>query len=267
MNKKILIIVPFPMTESQLSNRKEQSQKVTLNKNIDLHYQPVKAAPRTFVSQEDYLIADIGILEAGLNAQIQGYDAICIDTVSDSGVAGLRSVLEIPVIGPGRVMFLTALMLGEKFSIVTMWKEWFGLYHKTLTELNMHEKCSSIRSIDVIPDNRELLKGKESNIVPLLVEASKKCIEKDGADVICLGSTTMHQAHEILQKELSVPVINPGPLSYKTAETILSLNLSHSRKTYPKPKIPKHQMVVKMIEAAAINDKDKPLEKIEKDNI
>ncbi len=51
MNKKILIIVPFPMTESQLSNRKEQSQKVTLNKNIDLHYQPVKAAPRTFVSQ------------------------------------------------------------------------------------------------------------------------------------------------------------------------------------------------------------------------
>ena len=71
----------------------------------------------------------------------------------------------------------------------------------------------------------------------------------------------------MLQKELSVPVINPGPLSYKTAETILSLNLSHSRKTYPKPKIPKHQMVVKMIEAAAINEKDKPLEKIEKDNI
>ena len=267
MNKKILIIVPFPMTEDQLLNRREQSNKVKLDKYTELHYQPVKAAPRTFVSQEDYLLADIGILETGIEAQNQGYDAICIDTVSDSGVAALRSVLDIPVIGPGLVMFLTALMMGERFSIVTMWKEWFGLYNKTLTDLSLHDKCSSIRSIDVVPDNRELLKGKENNIVPLLVEASKKCIEQDGADVICLGSTTMHQAHEALEKELNVPVINPGPLSYKTAETVLSLNLSHSRKTYPKPKVAKHEMVIKMIEAAAINEKDKPLEKIEKDDI
>ncbi|MBL42666.1 MAG: hydrogenase expression protein HupH [Rhodospirillaceae bacterium] len=255
------------MTESQLLNRKEQSTKVKLNKNIELYYQPVKAAPRTFVSQEDYLIADVGILEAGLKAQEEGYHAICIDTVSDSGVAALRSVLDIPVIGPGRTMFLTALMLGEKFSIITMWKEWFGLYYKTLTDLNMHKKCASIRSIDVVPDNRELLKGKESDILPLLIDASKKCINEDGADVICLGSTTMHQAHAKLQNELDVPVINPGPLSYKTAETILSLKLNHSRKTYPKPKVPKHNMIINMIKAAELNEKNKPLEKIEKENL
>ncbi len=267
METKILIIVPFPMTESQLLNRREQSTKVKLNKNIELYYQPVKAAPRTFVSQEDYLIADVGILEAGLKAQEEGYHAICIDTVSDSGVAALRSVLDIPVIGPGRTMFLTALMLGEKFSIITMWKEWFGLYYKTLTDLNMHKKCASIRSIDVVPDNRELLKGKESDILPLLIDASKKCINEDGADVICLGSTTMHQAHAKLQNELDVPVINPGPLSYKTAETILSLKLNHSRKTYPKPKVPKHNMIINMIKAAELNEKNKPLEKIEKENL
>ena len=108
MKKKILVIVPFPMTNAQLANRKEQSKKVILDENIELHYQPVKAAPRTFVSQEDYLIADIAILETGLKAQSDGYDAICIDTVSDSGMAALRSVLDIPVIGPGRIMFLTA---------------------------------------------------------------------------------------------------------------------------------------------------------------
>ena len=265
MKKKILVIVPFPRTNAQLANRKEQSKKVILDENIELHYQPVKAAPRTFVSQEDYLIADIAILETGLKAQSDGYDAICIDTVSDSGMAALRSVLDIPVIGPGRIMFLTALMLGEKFSIITMWKEWFGLYYKTLTDLNLHDKCVSIRSIDVIPDNRELLKGKEQDIVPLLIDIAKKCIDEDGADVICLGSTTMHQAHEKLESELDVPVINPGPLSYKMSEMLISLDLSHSRKTYPKPKIPKHEMIIKMLEAAAIFEKDKPLEIIDKE--
>ena len=265
MNKKILVIVPFPMTEDQLSNRQQQSNKVTLDDNVELHYQPVKTAPRTFVSQEDYLLADMTILEAGLNASNEGFDAICVDTVSDSGIAALRSVLDIPVVGPGRVMFLTALMLGEKFSIITMWKEWFGLYNKTLTELNLHNKCSSIRSIDVIPDNRALLTGKEDAIIPLLIETAKKCINQDGADVICLGSTTMHQSHEKLEKELNVPVINPGPLSYKIAETLLSLKLSHSRKTYPKPKVPKHDMVLNMVKAAAILEKDRPLEKIDED--
>ncbi|PPR78986.1 MAG: hypothetical protein CFH01_00688 [Alphaproteobacteria bacterium MarineAlpha2_Bin1] len=265
MKKKILVIVPFPMTDKQLSNRKEQSKKVTLDKNTDLHYQPVKAAPRTFVSQEDYLIADIGILETGLDAQMKGYDAICIDTVSDSGMAALRSVLDIPVIGPGRVMFLTAMNLGEKFSIITMWQEWYGLYNKILTDLNLHEKCASIRSIDIVPDNRELLSGKQENIVPLLIDAAKKCIYDDGADVICLGSTTMHQAHGKLEEELEVPVINPGPLSYKISELLISLNLSHSRKAYPKPKIPKHDMVIKMLEAASAFEKGKPLESIEKE--
>ena len=39
--------------------------------------------------------------EAGVTAQEDGYDAVCIDTMSDSGVNALRSMLDIPVIGPG----------------------------------------------------------------------------------------------------------------------------------------------------------------------
>ena len=116
-----------------------------------------------------------------------------------------------------------------------------------------------------MPDNRALLSGKEDTIIPLLIEIAKRCINEDGADVICLGSTTMHQSHQVLEKELNVPVINPGPLSYKIVDTLLSLNLSHSRKTYPKPKVPKHDMVLNMVKAAAIIEKDKPLEKIDED--
>ena len=37
MKKKILVIVPFPMTNAQLANRKEQSKKVILDENIELH--------------------------------------------------------------------------------------------------------------------------------------------------------------------------------------------------------------------------------------
>ena len=43
--------------------------------------------------------------------------------------------------------------------------------------------------------------------------AGMACIEEDGAQVICMGSTTMHQAVPYLQAELPVPVVNPGPLT------------------------------------------------------
>ena len=69
--------------------------------------------------------------------------------------------------------------------------------------------------------------------------------------MICMGSTTMHQAVPYLSERLPVPVINPGPLTYKLAELMLGLGLSHSRKAYPRPNVPKPEMLEAMMEAAA----------------
>ncbi len=44
------------------------------------------------------------------------------------------------------------------------------------------------------PDNQSLLAGKEEEIFPLLLKAAQSAVENDGADVIILGSTTMHQS-------------------------------------------------------------------------
>jgi allantoin racemase len=47
-----------------------------------------------------------------------------------------------------------------------------------------------------------------------------------------------------------VPVINPGPLSYKMAEAALGLGLSQSRKAYPRPMHPRLDMLQEMMSAA-----------------
>jgi Asp/Glu/hydantoin racemase len=85
----------------------------------------------------------------------------------------------------------------------------------------------------------------------ILEEVARKAIEEDGADVILLGSTTMHQSHAWLAERLPVPVINPGPLTYKLAELALGLGLKHSRKAYPKPLVAKPELFEAMLAAAA----------------
>ena len=248
--KKILTIVPFAMSHDNLLLRQQQLQGLQFGPDLQFEYRAVKAGPVNYSSHHDFVLADASIFEAGCRAQQEGFAAVCIDTMSDSGVAALRSVLNIPVFGPGKVSMLSALMLGDRFSILTMASRWKPLYKKALDELGMHHKCASVRAIEVSPDNQALLSGKEEEVFPLLEAAAMKAIEIDGADVIILGSTTMHQAHAHLQARLPVPVINPGPLSYKIAESMLALGHTHSRTAYPRPMHPRLDMLTAMMDAA-----------------
>lgn len=251
---RVCVLVPFAFDEKGLANRRQQQESVRLSPDVELGYKPVKAGPALYDSYHDYVLADFAMLEAGLEAASEGYDAICIDTMSDSGANALRSMLDIPVIAPGRASYLTALMLGHGFSVLTQWDGWIALYHKGVREYGLEDHLVSVRSINTPPDVENLLGGKEDVVFPKLRDAGLQCVE-DGADVICLGSTTMHQAHSYLTENLPVPVINPGPLTYKLAEAMLSLGLSQSRHAYPQPNVEKRAMIQAMAQAAADSEK------------
>jgi allantoin racemase len=230
---KVLVIVPFPMSDENRALRRAQVHAVKLGRDIAFQFESVRVAPKHYVSAADMALADFGVMQAGLDAQARGFDAVCIDTMSDSGVAALRSALDIPVIGPGRVSMLTALMFADRFSILAMWPHWTHLYTRTLRDLRLTDHCASVRWIEGQPDNQGLLGDKADETVAALEKVAWRCIEEDGAQAILLGSTTMHEAHAALAAALPVPVINPGPLTYKLAEAALGLGLTHGRAAYP----------------------------------
>jgi len=248
---RILVIVPFPVDEQNLSQRRDQLNAVRLSADTKVEYRPVRVAPSNYVSGHDSVLAELSIMEAGLQAEAEGFDAVCIDTMSDTGVTALRSVLRIPVIGPGRHAMLTALMLGQRFSILTMWDAWRPLYVKTIADLGIAEHCASVRAANIAPDNRNLLAGKEDQVFPRLTEVGRRCVEEDGADVLILGSTTMHDAHTHLCAQLPVPVINPGPATYALAEAAIRLRSVHSARTYPQQPAPAAALLREMVDAGA----------------
>ncbi|MCH8183897.1 MAG: hydrogenase expression protein HupH [Proteobacteria bacterium] len=247
---KVLVIVPFALDEEGVNNRRAQQKAVKLGPDIEFDYKPVTAGPASFMSPHDWALMEVAIWEAGMSAQEDGYDAVCIDTMSDSGMAPLRSMLDIPVIAPGKASMLFALMLGNRFGVLAQWDAALPRYHKAVQEYGLAAHCAAVESFDSPPDFSALLGGKEDTVFPKMKAAAERAIEK-GAEVICLGSTTMHQAAVFLAETLPVPVINPGPLTYKLAETVLGLGLTHSRKAFPAPLSPKPAMLRAMLKAAA----------------
>jgi allantoin racemase len=246
---RVLVVVPFALDEAGLAKRRAQQAEVTLSPDIEFDYRGVKCGPGWIDSHHDFLLADMAMYEAGLDAEHEGYDAVCMDTMSDSGVEALRSMLEIPVIGPAKACFLTALMLGNRFGILSQWEPWTRVYYKLLQAYGLKDKCASIRHIDTPPDVTNLLGGKAEVIFPKLLAEANRCVE-EGAESIIIGSTTMHEAYGYLAENLPVPVINPGPLTYKLVEFQLGLRLTQSRKAYPKPMLPLPEMAHAMLEAA-----------------
>lgn len=241
MKKRIKMIFPVPMSEATRPLVESQLPPSMVRDDIDVSFVGAGQVMTLADSYYDMAIMEAAVIEAGMKAEEEGYDAVCINTVSDSGLSALRSRLSIPVLAPAITSFHMACMLGQKFSILTMWPRWYPLYRKTIKEYGLESRLASIRSIDVRPDTESLLQGKEEVVFAKLLEAGQRAIEEDGADVLVLGSTTMHQSHAFLTKNLNVPVLNPGVIAYKQCEILLDLGLCHSKVAYPSPEAHKDE--------------------------
>ncbi len=247
---RVLVLVPFALAAEDVDKRREQTAEVQLRPGVAFEFRPVAAGPASFTSPHDWALMDLALFEAGLDAESEGYDAVLIDTVSDSGADALRSMLDIPVLAPGRASLLFALSLGRKFGILAQWEPALARYRKVIDEWGFTAHCAGVEHFDTPPDFAQLIGDKADATLPKMEEACRRLVER-GADVICLGSTTMHQAHGHLSEVLDVPVINPGPLSYKLIESFIALGLTHSRRAYPRPQVPKPEMIHAMQAAAA----------------
>ena len=232
---RIKYIIPFPFDEAGVAARAAQIPTEILGPNTEVECVPVRNSITMLDSEYEALLFDAYLAEAGIQAEAEGFDAVVMDTVSDSGLGALRSRLNIPVLGPGLVAYATAIMLGKRFSIITMWDRWNFFYEKNLAQYNLKGKCASIRAVNIPPEVETLFEGKEEEMFQKLTDEAQLAIDEDGADCILLGSTTMHQAGEYMQKNLDAQVINPGPVAIKMAETMVALGLCHSKVAYPSP--------------------------------
>ncbi|WP_345752604.1 aspartate/glutamate racemase family protein [Microbacterium rhizophilus] len=240
--KRILNIVPVPVPAEALDAFAGQIPPGVMHPDFVNDFVAARAGARVIDSPYEQTLADAFVLDAGARAQDDGYDAVCVNSMSDSALPALRSRLDIPVMAPAIGSMLLACMLGSRFSVVTMWPRWHGLYTKAAAQQGITGRMASVRDIGTRPDAAELLAGKEESVFPLLERECRAAIDGDGADVIILGSTTMHQSHAYLSSVLEVPVINPGVVAIKLTELLVQCGLTHSRRAYAAPEDPQDDL-------------------------
>lgn len=250
-SRRIRVIYPVYVPDEALhADVAAQLPAEFIRPGIEVEFMATRDGATLVDSYADIELMDMFVYEAGLRAARDGVDAICINTTSDSAVNALRSRLDIPVIGPGSSCMHLACLLGHKFSIITMWDRWKLLYKRTLDAEGLWHRVASIRATDTDPDPQKLLAGKESEVFPKIERACRQAIEEDGADVIIIGSTTMHRVHRYLLDRLDVPVLNPGQVAHKMCEMYLDLGITHSKRAYVAPLHPRDDLIFRTLGSA-----------------
>jgi len=149
-----------------------------------------------------------------------GHDAVVIAAFGDPGAAGIREVLDIPVVGVTEAALATACLLGGRFSIIAISRRITAWYRESVAANGLIGRLASIRSLDqplrevgsVQVDQAARLRG-------LCIAA----VEEDGADVIIPAGAPLAGLARSLAGEIPVPVVDSVASAVRQAEALVAL--------------------------------------------
>jgi allantoin racemase len=164
------------------------------------------SGPRSIESIYDEILSSPGTLECLIEEKDE-FDGFIIACYSDHPVIyAMREITDKPVLGIAEASMIMACMLGSKFSVVTTNNEWKPLLWDAVHHYGFEKRCASIRTTGM---GVLALEHSDSNSTTELIKAeSKKAIEEDGAEVICLGCAGMAGLDKELEDEFGVPFID-----------------------------------------------------------
>ena len=234
MVKKILVIIPVYYPPERLKTRKKFLSRY-VSAGFEIETRSIKYGTYSIESSFDDELNAPFILEEAVKAEKDGFDAVVVDCFVDPALDAMREALKIPVVGPGETSMHIASMLGNKFTVITVAGLALNkLIARRVEKLGLTNKLASIRNVNL--PVLELMK-REKETISILVEEGTKAIEEENADVIILGCTELSEIADKhnLQETLGVPIVDPIKVAVKFAELLVSLNLSHSKRAYPRP--------------------------------
>ena len=194
------------------------------------------SGPRSIESIYDELLSAPGTLAIAIE-NLDDFDGFVIACYSDHpAVYALREITDKPVIGIAEASMLLACVLGHKFSVVTTNKEWEPLLSDAVRHYGLAERCASVRSTGMAVLDLETADKQTTDRA--IIAAARLAVERDGADVICLGCAGMAGLDEIVAAALGVPVVDGVVAALKILEGLVAAGLRTSKRlAYARPQV------------------------------
>jgi allantoin racemase len=139
-----------------------------------------------------------------LARHVAGCDAVYLACFGDPGLAALREISPVPVIGMAEASCLEACNRGHRFAIVTGGALWGPMLTEFVAWLGLAERLAAVRTI--APTGGQIARDPEAALAQLAA-ACTACAAEDGADVVILGGAALAGLAARIQPSVPVPVL------------------------------------------------------------
>ena len=194
----------------------------------------IARGPGSIESSYDAAMVVPDVIDAVRRAEKDEFSAAIVGCFSDPGVDPMREVVGMPVVGPGASAMHLAAQLGSRFSIISPSSDGDGRARARLRALGLADKFASVRGISM--SVLDLAQQREATL-DRIAGVGRNISDEDGADVLVLGCMSMAflEITDELRERTGIPVVNPVCAALKTAEMMVTMGLSHSKRAYPVP--------------------------------
>ena len=231
---RIKIIAPVITDRFNPSIEKEANAFALSDAEIEV--ENIRQGAASIESAYDEVLNAPAIVEAAVRAEREGFDAVFVDCFGDPGVDAARERVSIPVVGGFQPAVLTARLLTDRFSIITVLPNGFPVFRALIRKQGLEGCVTSVRWVNVA-----VLDLSEAAVLgDALAAEAEEAVRGDGAEGIVLGCTGMLGLARSLQETLAargleVPVVDPTGAAVGVLLTLHRNALSHSKRTYPTP--------------------------------
>jgi len=175
----------------------------------------------------------VGLVEEAREA---GHDGVYVSDFDMCGVEAAHEVVDIPVIGGGRPQNHAAMMLSQRFTVLTIVTSVEDLQIEHMRAFGVLPNFASIRVLDI--SVKDLTNRKA--VIEAATKGATDAIEEDGADSIIFGCTGFVGVAGAVAKKLSgkygnVPVTDPNQVAVLYMYMLLRAGLHQSRLSYSRP--------------------------------
>ena len=179
--------------------------------------------PAYIASRVGYAIAGHAAVDA-LARDRGRKDAVVLACFGDPGLAALKEIADVPVVGMADASILQACALGDRFSIVTGGERWKSMLEEFVAGHGLSSRLASVRT--VAPTGADIARNPKAALA-LLAEGCAACAREDGADVVILGGAGLAGLAAKLKDKVDVPLLDGVACAISMAE---GLALQKTRK-------------------------------------
>ncbi|MBE6483883.1 MAG: Asp/Glu/hydantoin racemase [Actinomycetaceae bacterium] len=225
-----ILVVNVNTTESMTQSIGDAARAVAGPGSQIVELTPTFGAESVEGNFESYLAA-VAVMDAVVSYR-DSYDAVVLAGFGEHGKEGVMELVETPVVDITEASAHLAMLLGDRFSVVTTLDRNVPPIEDRLLSYGLDRRCASVRSTGL-----SVLELEDADIAKAAItREAERALAEDNAEVIVLGCGGMAGLDREISKQLGIPVVEGVTAAVKLAESLVALELSTSKvRSYAAP--------------------------------